>query len=128
MGGDGAAARHLAAHAFDDEAVGQFLDRDAAGLEARRDRGQPVAFLDAQFLQARASPCGPRAKAAATARIGYSSIIDGRAFGRHLDPLERGRTHFEIADLLAAALVQVGDLDVSAHLAQRLDAGRCGAD
>ena len=44
----------------------------------------------------------PSANDAATARIGYSSIIDRRALGRHLDALERRGAHAQIGDVLAA--------------------------
>ena len=63
----------------------------------------------------------PSAKAAATASIGYSSIIDGARAAGTVTPLSRLALHADVADLLAADRAAVVDGDVGAHLDQRLD-------
>ncbi len=44
----------------------------------------------------------PRAQAAATARMGYSSIIDGAPLGRHLDAAAVRRRDAQVGHRLAA--------------------------
>ena len=61
----------------------------------------------------------PEAKAAATASTGYSSIIEGRARGRHVDAAKRARAHAQVGDLLAALGAAVENDDVGAHLEER---------
>src|SRR3954454_21631518 len=88
------------------------------------------------------SSCSPRmrvvpsAKAAATARIGYSSIMAGArsgraaahlrglALGRQDHALETARPHPQIGDRLAALLAIGQALDPGAHLKKRADETR----
>ncbi len=63
----------------------------------------------------------PSAKAAATARMGYSSIIDGARPGGTSTPRKRRVPRGDVADPLAALLALVRDGEVGAHLAQRLE-------
>ena len=61
----------------------------------------------------------PSANAAATARIGYSSIIDGARSAGTSTPFSAERAHAQIGDLLAAVVARRHRLDPGAHLAQR---------
>ena len=70
----------------------------------------------------------PSAKAAATARIGYSSIIDGARSAGTSTPLQRAGAHAQVGDILAAFVALLQDLDRRAHLAQASRTGRCAAD
>ncbi len=92
-----------------------------------RDGGEPVRFLDPQFVQAAHPRRRPRAKAAATARIGYSSIIDGARSGGTSTPVERLVAHAQIGDRLAAVLALVQALDVGPHLERASRGARCAA-
>ena len=77
MGRDLAAGDGRSAAALDRQRVAGAFGVDAAGVEAGDDRLDPVAFLDPQFAEAVEDAGALRRQAAATARIGYSSIIDG---------------------------------------------------
>ena len=82
---------------------------DAAGRQARGHQGDAVALLDPQLADAAHAPSAPSAKAAATARIGYSSIIDGARSGGTSTPFSARVARGDVADRLAAVLALVRD-------------------
>ena len=99
------------------------LDR---AMRRRLPRGRPrrprAGRIPSPAIRAgRACASRPSAKAAATASIGYSSIIDGRAAGRHVDAAQVRRAHAQVGDLLAAFVARSSTSIVAAHLAQRRD-------
>ncbi|MND81791.1 hypothetical protein D3C80_735990 [compost metagenome] len=112
-GGDGRAALH--GTTGDDETLGLFLDRDAAGGQPSDHQGDPVAFLDPHLADA--------AHDGAALGIGGRRrqdrvLVDhrGRAVFRHDHALERGMAGSDVADVLAAADTAVRDGQVGAHL------------
>ena len=92
--------------------------------------GKPIGFLDAQFLE----PAHARrafGKGAATARIGYSSIIDGARSAGTSTPLSADARTRKSAISSPTSLRRSSVFDVGAHLAQRRDqagAQRIGHD
>ena len=111
-----AAARRPAA--VDDEIVADDFVFDARRREAGGDRGEPVALLDAQFVQA----VHPRRAAGEGRRDGEDRIfVDhrGRASSGNVDALEIARAHAQIRHLLAALDAPVENFDSRAHLDQR---------
>ena len=66
--------------------------RDAGGREARRDRREPVALLDPQFMQA-AHPRRPRGEGGGDREDRIFVDHRRRAGGRHVDAFERARAH-----------------------------------
>ena len=96
------------------------LDFDAAGCEARRDRAEPVALLDAQL--------GEAGKARRAARAGGGDredrvLVDHarRAPGGHLDAGERPALDREPGHRLAAVVGGGADLERGAHLLQAVE-------
>ena len=79
---------------------------------------EPVAFLDPQFGEAAHDRAAACAQAAATARIGYSSIIDGARSGGMSAPLQRAGADTQIGDRLAALDALVLERDIGAHLVE----------
>ena len=61
----------------------------------------------------------PSANAAATARIGYSSIMVGARSGGTSTPFSARAAHPQVGDLLAALVAPLQHLDRRAHLPQR---------
>ena len=80
----------------------------ASGPRRSRRAGR---FLDAQLARPRIR-VSPEAKAAATARIGYSSIIEGARAAGTSTPRARG-AHAQIGDLLAALDAAVSNVDAA---------------
>ena len=93
----------------------------------RRRRPGPAAIRAMRSLSlTRSSPMpritvAPSAKAAATARIGYSSIIEGARSAGTSTPVSGEWRAVTSPTLLAALLALVGDGQVRAHLAQGLE-------
>ena len=117
VGRDQAAARR-AALAVHDQVVAFDLDVDAVDAQHRGGGGEPVGFLDAQFLQAAHAR---RAFGEGGGDREHRIFVDHgrRALGRHVDALERASPHAQIGDVLAAFAARVDRFDRRAHLAQR---------
>ena len=69
----------------------------------------------------------PSAQAAATARIGYSSIIVGARSAGTSTPVRALEPDAEVGDRLAASIAPVQEGDVGAHLDAGSRRGRCAA-
>ena len=110
--------------AFDDQIVALDGAVDAGGLEPGGDRGEAIALLDPAVRCKPRIRVEPEAKAAATARIGYSSIIEGARAAGTSTAMKRARAHPQVRDLLAAFETLVERLDMGAHLLQRLRGAR----
>ena len=129
MGQDRAAAARLAP-AVHDQIVAVDLDLDAVRPQTVGDGGEPIGFLDAQFLE----PTHHRgALGEARGDCQDRVFVDHgrRARGRHLDSPQRRSSDAEIRHLLAAVAAHVERLDIGPHLAQRDDqpgAQRIGHD
>ena len=91
----------------------------------RRARRRSAASRSLSLTRSSASPritVRPSAKAAATARIGYSSIMRRRALGRHRRRLERGsRAPRDRRPARRPRRARFAIGDVGAHLAQRVE-------
>ena len=121
VGGDRAAAGHAPPRLRPVRSSPSISIVTPLACKTARHRGQPVAFLDAQFLQ----PAHHRACRRRRRRPRPGSDIRrssrARASAGTSTPFSSRMAHDQIADLLAAAVAAVGDFDVRAHLQQGLD-------
>jgi hypothetical protein len=69
----------------------------------------------------------PSAKAAATDRTGYSSIIDGARSAGTVTPLSVGRAHAQVGHILAAGIARVQHFDIGRPFPAASAKGRCGS-
>ncbi len=104
--------------ALDEEIVALDRMRDAGGGEAGGDRGEAVALLDPELVQA-AHPRRPRGEGRGDGEDRIFVDHRGRARGGHVDALQRARPDAQVGDLLAAFDAPVEQGDVGAHLEQR---------
>ena len=106
--------------ALDDQIVALDGAVDAGGLEPGGDRGEAIALLDPEFMQA---PHARRARSECGRDRQDRIFVDHRRGARsgNVDPLERARAHPQVRDLLAAFETFVERLDMRAHLLQRLE-------
>ena len=110
MGRDRAAAPDPCRRAVNDQVVA--FDLESTPASARP--AATAARRSDSFTRSSCSPCirvVPSAKAAATARIGYSSIIDGARQAGTVTPVEPACAHAQVRDRLAAFVALVQALD-----------------
>ena len=106
--------------ALDGEPVGADLELHSVRGKSRCDRLEPVAFLDAQFAEtfhARRSS----AKEAATARTGYSSIMEAAREAGTRTPVSGLERTVMSPTSSPPMRAPVADLEIGAHFEQRFD-------
>ena len=103
------------------ERLAAHRELDAARCEPLRDGAEPVALLDAQLGEAvhhRAALAQRRRRRRGS---GYSSIMRGARSAGTSTPRSRVARTADVGDRLAALDALVGEGDVGAHLAQRIE-------